>query len=78
MWVLTKIDPTTFNAVSDLIAKVVAGLLLATLGVVYPQMVWTSIKRCNGVDLDVIITPPGCCCRRLVSFAVHEARGCCS
>jgi hypothetical protein len=57
-WVLTKIDPTTFNVVSDLIAKVIEGILLAVLGFVYPQMVWTWIQNGHGVDLDGIIAPP--------------------
>ena len=57
-WVLTKIDASYFNTASTVIAKVISGILLMVLGLVYPQMVWTFIKRGNGVDLDGIIAPP--------------------
>lgn len=58
MWEVKEINSTTFNVVSDFIGLVVAWLLLCALSFVYPQMVWTSIKQGNGVNLEGIISPP--------------------
>lgn len=58
MWEIKEIDATTFNVVSDLVALLAASLLLAVLSSVYPQMVYTLVKRGTGVDLDGVTRPP--------------------
>jgi hypothetical protein len=57
-WTLTDINSTTFNTLSTLTATVTAQLLMLVLGLVYARMIWWSVKRGNGVDLDIAVAPP--------------------
>lgn len=58
MWVLTEISPSIFNVLSDLTGLFVSGVLFFVLGVAYPYLVWESVKRGYGVDLNGVIAPP--------------------
>lgn len=68
MWDIVGIDPTSFNVVSDLIATVIAGLLVGALGFVYPYLVWSTVKSGRGVGLESLLHPPGSLLEAAVRF----------
>jgi hypothetical protein len=55
---LTQLSPENFNTLSTYVAEVARSLFVAVLASVYTRMMWASVKRGNGIDLDFIVTPP--------------------
>jgi len=74
MWVIHDIPPNAFNVLSDLAGTAISGVLLFVLGLVYPYLVWESVKHGHGVALDGIIGPPNNLWGALVRFRQGGSR----
>ena len=68
MWELKGISPTAFNVLSDVMGTMIEGLLVLVLTVVYPYIVWESVKRGHPIGIDRVLAPPSSLWNALAQF----------